>query len=300
ASRSASRRWTRTKSAGSRWKLTKKSPASSWPSSASMPSVNEYPRRRMRVPAFSAGAASRMCASAGVAARSTRSNSPVRPNGAPLAFRRPIVRSYVPLERLLFLELDVVRAVLEAHQVARLFLRAARRRRPPEVELRPAHRHLPATDAGEVADGVEGDLRVVGAGLDGEIAVRPLGLELVAGKARERTQGLRTREAEALEERGAEAERQRQARGTQADCLAGVDRRAERVGRLAHALAGAHPGGRVRPGPEQFAELRRPRVENVERGEVEALLRRRRDPRLVLPVKGDDPLGSAVAAGQRT
>ena len=42
--------------------------------------------------------------------------------------------------------------------------------------------HGAAADAGQVADGVEGDLRVVGAGLDAEVAAGAAGVEAVAGQ----------------------------------------------------------------------------------------------------------------------
>ena len=116
------------------------------------------------MPPFSAGAASRMCASTGrpagrraLAPRSTGSNSSVPPSGAPLSLTPAdrlllvVQRRAVPdldqhpdaprdqvgaaaqpararrvagtqtwsVERAVVLELDVVRAVLEAHQVAR-------------------------------------------------------------------------------------------------------------------------------------------------------------------------------------
>ena len=85
------------------------------------------------------------------------------------------------VERRGVLELEVVGAVLEAHQVARRGLLAARRRRAPEAELRPAERRRAAGDPGEVADGVERDLRIVGAGLHAEVAAAAGG-----GRARRR------------------------------------------------------------------------------------------------------------------
>ena len=66
---------------------------------------------------------------------------------------------------------DVVGAVLEAHQVARRGLAGAGGRRPAEAELRPLQHGGPAGRPDHVADGVEDDLRVVGAGLDAQVAV---------------------------------------------------------------------------------------------------------------------------------
>ena len=84
--------------------------------------------------------------------------------------------------------------------------------RASEAELRPADGHRAAADPREVAHGVEGDLRVVRAGLDAEVAVAARRVELVAGQGgqvRQRGRPVR-REAEAVvEEPGAEAERDR-------------------------------------------------------------------------------------------
>ena len=86
-----------------------------------------------------------------------------------------------------------------------------------------------AADPGEVADGVEGDLRVVGAGLHAEVAAAALGIELVAGQRREldqRRRALSARPKRSAPSRsknvGPEAERDRQLRGRQAEGLAGV------------------------------------------------------------------------------
>jgi hypothetical protein len=84
---------------------------------------------------------------------------------------------------------DVVRPVLEALQVARGDLGAARRRRSPEPELEPAHDDRAPTEPGQVAHRVEGDLRVVGAGLDRQVAAAPRRLEEVAGEAGQLGQG---------------------------------------------------------------------------------------------------------------
>jgi hypothetical protein len=73
-----------------------------------------------------------------------------------------------------FLGLEVVGAVLEAHQVAWRGLRAAGRRGAAEAELGPANGGHPEGGTGQVADGVDGDLRadraafVVTAGDDGD------------------------------------------------------------------------------------------------------------------------------------
>jgi hypothetical protein len=98
------------------------------------------------------------------------------------------------------------------HQVARRRLRAAGRRGAAEAQLRPAHHRDAARDAREVADGVEGDLRVVRARLHADVAAGEVGIELVPRQRRQRRErlGLPAREPEAVlarvrEERRAEA-----------------------------------------------------------------------------------------------
>ena len=101
-------------------------------------------------------------------------------------------------------------------------------------------------DAGQVAHGVHGDLRVVGAGLDAEVAAGPRRVEEVAREVRQLAQrvGLPVGDAEAVaavgvaEQRRAEAEGDRQAARRQVERLAGV------VGRQAYvAVDGAGTRG---------------------------------------------------------
>ena len=104
--------------------------------------------------------------------------------------RRPSVSSSasdpdVLVERVGLLGLDVGGAVLEAEQVARRGLRGRGGRRAAEAELRPAHRDRAEADAGQVADRVHGDLRVVGAGLHAQVAAGPGRVELVAREVRQ-------------------------------------------------------------------------------------------------------------------
>ena len=91
-----------------------------------------------------------------------------------------------------------------------------RRRGAAEAELRPAQRRrAPRPMRAEVADGVERDLRVVGAGLDAEVAAASGRVELVAG---ERASGAQRAGPAARpspkrpprEDAGPEAERDRQ------------------------------------------------------------------------------------------
>ena len=135
------------------------------------------------------------------------------------------------------LELDVVRPVLEAHQVARRVLRAARRRRAAEAELRPAHHDAAAAEPREVAHGVERDLRVVGAGLHAEVAAAARRVERVVARTRAAAVSAAGRFAarpkrsspSCTNSDGPEAEGDREARGREADRLAGVVGRRVRV-----------------------------------------------------------------------
>ena len=90
-------------------------------------------------------------------------------------------------------------------------LAAAGARGAAEAELGPAHDDGAAADPGQVADRVEGDLGVVGAGLHAEVAAAFLGDELVAGQRRDLPQGGRPlaaqAEAAALEEARARSRR---------------------------------------------------------------------------------------------
>ena len=100
------------------------------------------------------------------------------------------------------------------------------RRGAAEAELGPAHRHRAAADPGQVADRVEGDLGIVGAGLDADVAAAFERGQLVAGQRRDRLQRRRALrrqpEPAAFEQAGAEAEGDGQVGGQQADRLAGV------------------------------------------------------------------------------
>ena len=219
----------------------------------------------------------------------------VRAAGEPALIRRrrhpDVLREPVGV-----LELDVVRAVLEAHQVARRVLRAARRRRAAEAELRPAHHDAATAEARQVAHRVERDLRVVGAGLDAEVAAALRRVERVLGERRQLLQrgGALALEAEAalLEQRRADAERDREPRRRQPDRLARVVGRRVRVvvGR-ARRQSGGHQRRRLRPRPQQVGEILARVGDDVERREVQPILSGRGDARLVRPVERDRVAG---------
>ncbi len=136
------------------------------------------------------------------------------------------------------------------------------------------------------------DLRVVGAGLDAEIPVGLVRVQIVGRKVRQTPQGggLPAREAEAIlarlpEQAGTETEGDRQAGRRQTDGLAGV------VGRRAVGTRGrsevpgaqalGHPRGRDGPVLQQLDQLVARARGDVERGEVQPILRRCDDPGLV-------------------
>ena len=113
-------------------------------------------------------------------------------------------------------------------------------------------------DAGEVADGVEGDERVVAAGLDAQVAAGVVGVEVLVGQRRQRGQrgGPACREAEpAVEERGPVADRGRQPRHRGADGLAGINRRRVQARVLADQFPGCHPRSCRGPLAQQVAQV---------------------------------------------
>ena len=154
---------------------------------------------------------------ASCAARSTGSNSCRPPSGAPLCLWRPIVPSWsasagavpdldqhpdaagdqvacrrassragrrgrprrVRRARAVSSSLRLLVPSLKPIRLRGVSWRAAGRRGAAEAELRPAHDDGAAADPREVAHGVEGDLRVVGAGLHAEVAA-------ASGRARAR------------------------------------------------------------------------------------------------------------------
>ncbi len=180
------------------------------------------------------------------------------------------------------------------------------RRGTAEAELRPADAHHAHADPGQVADRVHRHLRVVGAGLDAEVAAGELRLQRVAGELRQLGQGggPTVGEAEAVppvgvaEQRRPEADGEGELRGRQAERLTGVVRRG-----LRHAADRAehpgvpprgHPGGGGRPLLKQFDQPGPVLGDHVERHEVQPVLRRGDDAGLVLTVERHRP-GRVVA-----
>ncbi len=154
---------------------------------------------------------------------------------------------------------QVVRAVLEAHEVARSRLGGARGGCPTEAQLEPSDDGDATGQPGEVAHRVERDLWVVGAGLDREVAAAPAGLQRIAGERGDLGEGGRapTGEAEpAIEESRPESHRDRETSRMEAEGLPRVDRRGERGARdVAHGCCPCHqPRGRG-PGAQELLEL---------------------------------------------
>ncbi len=205
-----------------------------------------------------------------------------------------VLHPHLRLDRLRLLGLHVRGAVLEAEQVARGDLARGRGGRATEAELRPADGGASERDAAQVADRVDGDLRVVGARLDAEVAAGEAGLQVVSREAGQLLQLGRPTvgDAEAVgavlgaEERGAEPEGDREPAGGEPERFSGVDRGSER-GTVDGAtrrdlLPLRHPCRGDAPVLEQLDELlpggaRR----HVVGGEVQPVLSRRRDPALV-------------------
>ena len=124
-----------------------------------------------------------------------------------------------------------------------------------ESELGPADAYPAESDPGQVADGVDSHLRIVGAGLDDDVAAAAVGLQVIAGEVRQVDQGVGAAAVQAkaglavlLEQARAEAKREGEFAGAQAQGLARVLRR-----RVVGAVDGAGgcpfrgPGSSPRP-----------------------------------------------------
>ncbi|CAB4914100.1 unannotated protein [freshwater metagenome] len=195
------------------------------------------------------------------------------------------------------LGLEVVGAVLEAEQVARGHLVRGRRRRPAEPQLRPADADQADPDPGQVADGVHGHLRVVGAGLDAQVPAADRRVDQVAGEAGQLDQrrGLPVGDAEPVrpvggaEQGGPEPDGQRQPGRRQTQRLAGVVRRRVLVAPhrtdRAGVLPPGHPPGGRRPVLQQADEGVPVVGDDVEGDEVQPVLGGGHDAGLVVAVE---------------
>lgn len=213
------------------------------------------------------------------------------------------------LQLLGLLGLQVVGAVLLTEQVARRLLLGGGGRRAPEAQLRPAQPRPAEREAGEVADGVHRNLRVVRAGLHAEIAAGDPRFNEVVDHLRQRLELLRQLpgEAEAIDpvlrekQAAAEAEGEGEPGGAVIGGLAGVSRRSQRVavegpaGR--HLQAHHEPAGRIGPVFQQLDQiLARLTVHHVEGGEVQLVLGGGGDTALALAMEGVLQIFQGVAA----
>ena len=184
----------------------------------------------------------------------------------------------------------VSRAVLEAHQVAGRGLCGARGRRPAEAELEPPHRHDPPAQPGEVARRVEGNLRIIRAGLHTEVPSAPVRVELIAGQrgqGRERSRAPCPQPEAPVKEPGPETDGQGERGRRQAGSFSGVRwRRVRLPGAAGHRLARCHRRGRGRPVSEEGDEIGATGpLADVERREGQPILRGGGDACLVLPTE---------------
>lgn len=206
---------------------------------------------------------------------------------------------------------DVAGAVLEAEEVAgRLGVRRGRGRLA-EAQLGPAHRDLAEADPRQVPDGVHGDLRVVRARLDAEVAAAAGRIQVVARELGQLHQGpgLLVLQPEApVEQRGAEADGEGEPGGLEAEGLAGVVRRGLReaaVGAVADLGAGRHALGRPGPVLEELDQLGAVGRRHVEGREVQPVLDGGGDTGLVRAVEGNgrsavgDRYGGVPVPGQQ-
>ena len=156
--------------------------------------------------------------------------------------------------------------------------------------------------------GVEGDLRIVGAGLHEEIAARSRGNQLVAGEMRQIDEGRRPLRAQAvavdavlLEQAEAEAEGHGQARGRQIQHVGGIGlRRVVALAGYLDRLALAQRRGGVGPLAQQRLDVGALGGREVEDGDIGVSLRRGDDAALMLAPERLARLGRfARPAGRR-
>lgn len=197
--------------------------------------------------------------------------------------RRVVGRHEDPLLEVALGRPGVVRAVDLAHQVACGHRPCRGARRAVEAVHLPPH---PGRGAGfllQGAQGVEGDEPVVRTDLYPEVAVGPLGVEVIGGEGGQRVQGGRPPvvQAGAGEEGASEAEGDGQGGRTGVQCHPRVMTRA-----ALHHLTGHQPFRHRRPSAQQSGRLLTPRAGcQIEGDQVSTGLKRSRDPRLMFPVK---------------
>lgn len=203
----------------------------------------------------------------------------VRTAGHPGGRRGVVGRHEDALLEVALRRAGVVRAVDLAHQIACGHRPCRGARRAVEAVHLPPH---PGRGAGlllQGAQGVEGDERVVRTDLYPEVAVGPLGVEVIGGEGGQRVQGRRSPvvQAGAGEEGAAESECDGQGGRARVQCHPGVVTRAA----LRH-LTGHQPLRHRRPPAQQGGRLLAPRAgHQIEGDQVPARLKRSGDPRLV-------------------
>ena len=176
-------------------------------------------------------------------------------------------------------------AVLEPQQIAR---RPPFRKAADKPGLHPADCRRAIGEPPQLADRMERRQRIVGAGLNRQIAAGARRDQSIAVEPRQLDERRRAprRQAEAVlavldENPGAKLEGQGQPGRHRAERLAAVAARRRR-------LAGRHPGRGLGPGAQQPNQAVPPCGEEVEGGEAAVTLRRRRDPALMFAPEGLD------------
>ena len=204
---------------------------------------------------------------------------------------------------------EVAGAVLEAEEVPRGGLGPRGGGGPAEAQLGPADARLAESDAGQVPDRVDCHLRVVGAGLDHDVAAGASGLEIIAGEVRQVDECVRAASVQAeaglavlLEQARAEPEGEGELSGPQVQGLARVLGRgvvgAVDGARAARAAPGGHRLGGSGPVLQEPDELGAVLGDDVESCNVKAVLGRRDDAGLAVAVERDDVAGRRERSGR--
>lgn len=153
-------------------------------------------------------------------------------------------------------DVGIARAVLEAEQITRCAACRVGAAGALEALLRPAQYGCAPGDAGQITDGMERHLQIIGAGLHTEIAAAPLRLQAVSRECREIGEGgwpFRSQPEPAVKEGRTGPEGKCTFGGGKAICLACVGRR--KIGIVIHAAdqrTGSKGSGGGSPGLQQF------------------------------------------------